>query len=169
MTGLTVVRALKAEKILQKEFDNHQDAHTACYYMFIATSRAFGLSLDLFCCIFVASVIYVCVFVEIGLTGDQVGLAITQSISLLGLLQWGIRSTADISNQMPAVERIFEYQQLESEKEPEHPKKLPDNWPSNGCIQFQNVSYRYSPKGERILRGLSFIIKSKQKIGKRRN
>jgi len=43
--------------------------------------------------------------VEIG----SVGLAITLTLNLMGICQWGIRQSADTENYMTAVERAFEY------------------------------------------------------------
>lgn len=43
------------------------------------------------------------------------GLAITQAISLTGMLQWGIRQMAEMENQMTSVERILEYTGVQSE------------------------------------------------------
>lgn len=165
MNGLATVRALKAEKILRSEFDCHQDTHTACWYMFIATHGAFGLSLDVLCFAFVTCVIYFCIFIDSGLSGDKVGLAITQSISLIGVLQWGVRQSAEVSNQMTAVERVLEYQQLEPENQLSEPQEVSKDWPTKGCIEFRKVFYRYSTKADHVLHGLSLMIKSKEKIG----
>lgn len=40
-----------------------------------------------------------------------------------------------------------------------------DEWPVNGCIEFSDVSLRYRPKTEIVLKNLSFKIESGQKIG----
>lgn len=85
LNGLSTVRAFKAEKILQKEFDNHQDTHSACWYMFLATSSAFGLSLDIMCLLFMVFIIYFFMLFDTTSTGDKVGLAITQAMSLIGM------------------------------------------------------------------------------------
>lgn len=42
--------------------------------------------------------------------------------------------------------------------------KLPRDWPSQGKIEFKNVSYRYSVDNT-TLHGLTFSIKPKEKIG----
>lgn len=66
---------------------------------------------------------------------------------------------------MMAVERVLEYRGLKPEKQPLNPVPLSRDWPSKGCIEFRNVFYKYWNEGEPVLRGLSFVIKSTEKIG----
>lgn len=66
---------------------------------------------------------------------------------------------------MMSVERVLEYRDLEPEKQPETPQKISESWPEAGRIQFRNVFYRYFTEGEPVLRGLSFVIRPKEKIG----
>lgn len=61
-------------------------------------------------------------------------------------------------------ERILEYCQLKPEKQPEIPQNVPEDWPSNGKVEFKNVSYRYSAESEPVLRGLTFTVEPKEKI-----
>lgn len=49
------------------------------------------------------------IFCYIATYGSFVGLAITQTIGLVGLFQWTIKQFAVLENQMSSVERIFEY------------------------------------------------------------
>lgn len=90
LTGLSTVRAFNAEKILENEFDLHQDTHSACWYMFIATSSAFAFSLDFLYLLFVCCIILYYVAIDTDASGDKVGLALTQAMSLGGSLQWGM-------------------------------------------------------------------------------
>lgn len=103
---------------------------------------------------------------DTGVSGEKVGLAVTQAMSLTGMLQWGIRQSAEISNQLMAVERVLEYRDLEQEKQPKKPHEIAAEWPQRGCIEFRNVIYKYFAEAEPVLRGLSFVIKPKEKIGK---
>lgn len=102
---------------------------------------------------------------DTGVSGDRIGLAITQAMALTGLLQWGVRNSAEVSNQMMSVERVLEYRDLEPEPEPERPQEVDDNWPANGVIEFENVFFRYFAEAEPVLRGLSFMIRPQEKIG----
>lgn len=165
LDGLSTIRAFGAQEILKEEFDTQQDTHTACWYMFIATSSAFGFSLDILCFIFVLIVTFSFLLLDSDISGDRVGLAITQSMTMTGLLQWGIRHSVEVTNQMMSVERVLEYSDLETEIQPKKPVEVSRSWPNEGRIEFVNVQLKYIYEGEPVLRGISFIIKQREKIG----
>lgn len=50
---MTTIRSNEAEHILTQEFDKLQDDHSSAWFMFIATSRAFGFWLDLLCAFYI--------------------------------------------------------------------------------------------------------------------
>lgn len=56
LQGLTTIRAFEAEEVLIREFDKHQDLHSGAWYLFIASSRAFGFWLDLVCILYITIV-----------------------------------------------------------------------------------------------------------------
>lgn len=45
----------------------------------------------------------------------NVGLAISQTLILTGMLQFGVRQTAEVISQMTSVERILQYTHIERE------------------------------------------------------
>uniref|UniRef100_A0A2M4AD22 Putative abc transporter n=1 Tax=Anopheles triannulatus TaxID=58253 RepID=A0A2M4AD22_9DIPT len=168
LQGLSTIRAFGAQSVLRREFNDHLDVNSSAWYMFISTSRAFALWLDLVCVLYIGVVtLSFLVGGSQDTLGGSVGLAITQCISLVGMCQWGMRQSAELENQMVSVERVREYTNLPSEPPLETaPKYRPQrNWPEHGTIRFSNVDLRYSDDGERVLKDLNFSIRSCEKIG----
>lgn len=105
-------------------------------------------------------------YVLLGQSGN-VGLAILQCINMIGMCQWGMRQTAEIENQMTSVERVMEYANLPPEPALESTveNKPPAEWPQNGSIQFQDLSFKYSANGEYVLKDITIEVKPGEKIG----
>ena len=172
LQGLATIRSFDAGEVLVSEFDHHQDLHSSAWYIFIASSRAFGFWLDIFCLIYIALVTLSFLVLgdsddPEGTPGGNVGLAITQSIGLTGMFQWGMRQSAELENQMTSVERVLEYSNVESEPPLEStPDKKPrDTWPEEGRVEFKNVYMRYSPLDPPVLKNLNFVVLPHEKVG----
>lgn len=75
--------------MLRKEFDNFQDMHSACWFMSIGTTSAFGFSLDALCVLYIACIIFYFMLFDVNTAGDKIGLAISQALNLTGLVPWG--------------------------------------------------------------------------------
>ncbi|XP_050059327.1 ATP-binding cassette sub-family C member 4-like isoform X1 [Aphis gossypii] len=165
--GLTTIRAFRAENILSNEFDVHQDLHSSAWYLFLTTSRSFGLWLDFTCFIYTSIVALSFLVVSNSIFGGKVGLAITQSYGLSGIMQWVMRQVAELENHMTSVERVLEYTNIPQESSIEScsDKKPPLKWPSNGQISFINFKLRYEPNSRWVINHLNLNIESMQKIG----
>ncbi len=69
---------------------------------------------------------------------------------------------------MISAERIMEYAQLESEVSMDslcYKEAPPSNWPSEGEIKMENVTFQYSINHPMVLQKLSFVIKKSEKVG----
>ncbi|XP_017863871.1 PREDICTED: probable multidrug resistance-associated protein lethal(2)03659 [Drosophila arizonae] len=168
LNGLATIRAFGAQKELIEEFDNFQDLHSSGFYMFLATSRAFGYWLDLICVLYIA-IVTLSFFLFSPQNGGEVGLAITQAMGMTGMVQWGMRQSAELENNMTSVERVVEYEDLEPEGDFESKpnKKPPKDWPDEGKIKFDDLSLRYFPDkdADYVLRSLNIDIKACEKVG----
>lgn len=105
-------------------------------------------------------------------------MAITQVMAMTGIIQWGMRQSAEVANQMMAVERVLEYIQLPAESNLRHrgmyvKKKdknlallsnVPKNWPDQGCIKFKNVYMRYADEDPPVLKDLNIVIYPGEKV-----
>ncbi|XP_060518435.1 probable multidrug resistance-associated protein lethal(2)03659 [Cylas formicarius] len=164
LQGLTTIRAFGAQEILKKDFDGYQNEYSSVFFMYLAASRCFGLWLDFQCVIFIAIVTFCFLILNRETYAANVGLAITQSITLIGTLQYAARQWSELENTMTCVERVKEYADVMPEKD-EGRVKPARTWPENGNIKFQNLSLRYAPSEPKVLNDMSFEIKSKEKVG----
>ncbi|XP_053240553.1 ATP-binding cassette sub-family C member 4 isoform X3 [Podarcis raffonei] len=165
LQGLWTIRAFKAEQRFQELFDAHQDLHTEAWFLFLTTSRWFAVRLDAICAIFVVVVAFASLLLAHTLDAGQVGLALSYSITLMGTFQWGVRQSAEVENLMISVERVLEYTELDKEAPWETNKHPPPDWPSEGVVVFENVNFAYTVDGPLVLRHLSAVVKSKEKVG----
>lgn len=65
---------------------------------------------------------------------------------------------------MTSVERVLEYAELESEAPWETDKRLPGDWPRKGSIIFDSVSFSYSDNTPMVLKNLSIVFTSREKV-----
>ncbi|CAB4055240.1 ABCC4 [Lepeophtheirus salmonis] len=73
-------------------------------------------------------------------SGGDVGLSLTLSLALSGMIQWGLRQSAEVENFMTSVERVVEYGELPKEKGLESDIKLDPSWPDKG-LNFKTNSF----------------------------
>ncbi|XP_054480100.1 ATP-binding cassette sub-family C member 4-like [Anoplopoma fimbria] len=165
LQGLWTIRAFGAEERFQKAFDAHQDLHSGAWFLFLTTSRWFAVRLDGMCSIFVTVTTFGCLLLRDQLDAGSVGLALTYSVTLMGMFQWGVRQSAEVENMMTSVERVMEYTELESEAPWETQKRPPPDWPNKGLVTFDGVSFSYSSDGPPVLKNLTAMFRPREKVG----
>ncbi|KAH1014057.1 hypothetical protein HUJ04_002952 [Dendroctonus ponderosae] len=170
LNGLTTIRASQAEIPLIKEFDEHQNVHTSAWFFTIMCMVSFGLWLDIVCLIFIFVVTFgFVVATEFGYVenGSLVGLAISQSLILTGMVQHGMRQTAEVINQLTSVDRVMHYTKLETEGPFVTPKdQMPKGiFPKHGEIEFRHMNLIYVRGEAPVLKDLNFTINAGEKVG----
>ncbi|MPC55578.1 putative multidrug resistance-associated protein [Portunus trituberculatus] len=141
-----------------------QDLHSSAWFLFLCTTRWFGICLDWLSCIYISMVTYSFMALPDTLGGD-IGLAISSAMLLSGMFQWGVRQSAEVENQMTSVERVLEYSSFEPEAalNTEAGKVPKDVWPDSGVLKFVNVSLKYNEETT-VLKNLNFNIQAKEKV-----
>jgi ATP-binding cassette subfamily C (CFTR/MRP) protein 4 len=106
--------------------------------MFTSPARfiaALGLWLDCVSCTFVASICFSFIMMsQENTTSSNVGLAISQSLILTGMVQYGIKQMMESFQLFTNTERVLQYTRLE--QEPLISKKPTRDWPFKGISLF---------------------------------
>lgn len=177
LSGIATIRSNDAVGYFQDKFRGVHDAHGRAFFAFIACSRWLGFRMDSLMFIFLAVASFASVLVHdrawFAIDPGILGLALSMVLMLGGLFQWCIRQSAEVVNQMVAVERVIGFRDLPSEAPLEnsfdeqittHDGNAVD-WPSEGTIYFENLSVRYRPGLPLSLRGISFRIEGGFRVG----
>lgn len=163
LTGLSTIRANAAQQKITEEFDALQNVHSAIWQLTMSSNAALGLWLDCISTAFVACVTFSFIVMHGETFSANVGLAISQAMILTGMVQYGIRQTAESIQQMTSVERVIQYIELKSENDP--PKIPPSDWPWRGQIEFRDMSLRYDANSAPVLKHLDLLIAPTWKVG----
>ncbi|KAF1791747.1 P-loop containing nucleoside triphosphate hydrolase [Phytophthora cactorum] len=96
-----------------------------------------------------------------------VGVSLTYAFTVTQSLNWTVRMISQLQTQMVSVERIQTYTEMPTEAglTSTAAEKPPLDWPTAGAISFNRVDLRYRPGLPRVLRGLTFSVNAKEKVG----
>ncbi|VVC94166.1 unnamed protein product [Leptidea sinapis] len=161
------IRSAGAQQRLIKEFDRFQDIHTSTWSSYLASGVTLGFWLDFICVLYLTIVIVAFLVIDSKtIFSGNVGLAISQTLILTGMLQFGVRQTAEVISQMTSVERILQYTNIERESQWEKGTiETPKGWPWRGQIEFRNCYMKYTPEDLPILKNLNLVLESGWKVG----
>ena len=144
LNGISTIRANSALKYFRAKFEAAQDAHSRAFFAFIASSRWAGFRMDSLMFLFWAFVSFLSVLFQqkgwFNVNPAILGLALSMLLQLAGVFQWCIRQSAEVINQMVAVERVMQFGDLPSEAPLEldgDAALLQDGWPKEGSIDVQ--------------------------------
>jgi ATP-binding cassette subfamily C (CFTR/MRP) protein 4 len=168
LQGLPTIRSFHQEDAALKYLYRFQNEHSQGWYLYLVSTRWFGMRIDFVSGVFLATVAFSSIPLAGSLNAGLVGLGLTYTVSLAGMFQYCVRLSAEVENVMISAERIMAYSKLESEASlettPPH-QPPPSDWPSRGALVFSDVAFRYSPDLPLVLKNLSFSVKPSEKIG----
>jgi ATP-binding cassette subfamily C (CFTR/MRP) protein 4 len=179
--GLDVIRSFKAGKHLRLEFDKLQNCHSSAWYFHKAFAYSQAFWTDLACSFYTFIVMfYLLIFkngryffivprlklihVFVGSSVGNVGLSVTQSMLMIGLVQYTVKCWEELEYQMKSVERVVEYADVTPEKD-KWTCTPHESWPKHGGITFSAVSMRHSAHNPLVLQDLNLTIRAGEKIG----
>ncbi|XP_028333034.1 canalicular multispecific organic anion transporter 2 isoform X2 [Gouania willdenowi] len=166
ITGCSVIRAYGRHSAFVLMSDFKVDENQKSYYPGIVANRWLGVRIE-----FIGNciVLFAALFAVIGkesLNPGLVGLSVSYALQVTMSLNWMVRMTSDLENNIVAVERVKEYSETKTEApwEVEDKKPHPD-WPSMGNVEFHSYSVRYREGLDLVLKNLSLSVSGGEKIG----
>ncbi|KAF8317717.1 ABC protein [Clavulina sp. PMI_390] len=171
LSGVATIRAYNVSARFLKDNGRYIDRENAALYLFTATQRWMSIRLDFLGALLTLSVALVSVFGANGISPAKTGLLLTEIVGISQFLGMMIRQTAEVENNMNAVERVYQYSNERTIPQEASYDDSPDTispdptWPSVGKIEFKNVTMSYREGLSAVLHGLSLDINGGEKIG----
>lgn len=164
--GASVIRAFGEQPRFILQANQRVDHNQTAYFPRFVATRWLAVNLEFLGNGVVLAATILSVMGKDTLSPGIVGLAVSHSLQVTGILSWIVRSWTDVENNIVSVERVKEY--AETPKEAEWSSEdisLPPAWPQTGTIEFQDYGLQYRKGLEFALKGISLHIQEKEKIG----
>ncbi|KAI1280800.1 Multidrug resistance-associated protein 1 [Halotydeus destructor] len=166
LSGVSTIRAYKANQRFIAESDKKVDCNQMCVHPRLMASRWLSIRLDfLGNCLILCAAMFA-VFSRDSIDAGTAGLSVTYALSVTPSLNWLIRMTSDLETNIVSVERLLEYCRVPTEAkfviEDNRPK---ENWPDRGVLKFDNYGARYRAGLDLVIKNISTVVHPEEKIG----
>ncbi|KAF1319126.1 Abc transporter c family member 5, partial [Globisporangium splendens] len=166
--GVVTIRAFGSQYVqhLVSVAHNLTDRDTTVWLAEATTNQWFQVRMQLLGCGMLIVIVSALVSLHDYLSPGLVGLVFTYALSVDSGLSTVVRTWSRMEILMVSPERILEYVSVPPEGS-QKPLTIepPTQWPRQGTITFDNVVFSYKEGAPAVLKGLSFDIKSNEKIG----
>ncbi|KAL6712781.1 ATP-binding cassette glutathione S-conjugate transporter ycf1 [Lecanora helva] len=167
--GITTIRAYRQQQRFAMENEWRVDANLRAYFPSINANRWLAVRLEFIGSVIIlaaASFAIISVATGSNLSAGMVGLAMSYALQITTSLNWIVRQTVEVENNIVSVERVLEYARLPSEAPDRISKHRPKiSWPAQGVVDFNHYSARYRTGLDLVLKEVDIHIKSHEKIG----
>ena len=172
LSGVATMRANDSVGYFQAKFANLHDGHGRAFFAFVAASRWFAIRMDFIAFVFMSLTSLLAVLFQdqdyLNIPPAVLGMCLTLLLQMAGTnFPWMVRQSAEVVNQMVSVERVNEYGNLlrEADLSTDHDDNVGDSWPEDPSISTSNLTVRYRASIPPALKGISFEVKSGQRVG----
>ncbi|KAF9430408.1 hypothetical protein BGZ94_006978 [Podila epigama] len=166
LAGVATIRAFSEQsRFMADLLDRIDHSNRPFYYLWIANRWLSVRSDSIGGVVALSSGIFI-LMNPIGIDAGTAGLALTYALEFVALVNFLVREYTEIEMELNAIERITEYTDMAQEPPAiVEGRRPPAAWPTGGCIEVKDLELKYAPDLETVLKGVSFTVESRQKVG----
>uniref|UniRef100_A0A8C8K0I0 ABC-type glutathione-S-conjugate transporter n=1 Tax=Oncorhynchus tshawytscha TaxID=74940 RepID=A0A8C8K0I0_ONCTS len=164
--GASVIRAFGEQHRFIVQANKRVDFNQTSYFPRFVATRWLAVNLEFVGNGVVLAAAILSVMGKDTLSPGIVGLAVSHSLQVTGILSWIVRSWTDVENNIVSVERVKEYADTAKEAVwTVEGSSLPLAWPQTGTIEFQDYGLQYRKGLDWALKGITLKIQEREKVG----
>lgn len=164
--GLATIRAMRANNRFNRDFLTKLEDSIRAQLTASSAQQWLGLRMQLLGAVFVGGSGFVAVITSADATSpEMVGLVISYSLSITGLLSGVLNALTETEQELIAVERVHSYCKLKPEVNALGSQDPPFGWPCQGVVKFDDVTMKYRSYLRPSLNRMNFHTSSCERIG----
>lgn len=169
LDGASTIRVFHREQVFLKIFQRATDTNSSAMLNYVTAQRYLALRIELLgsMIVLISSTLVVALNETLQLEAGFAALLIIWSSNYTITLQFLVDTFNEAEAAITSIERVHAMCDLPKEKsmQTDESVKLPDTWPSDGLVEFQDVQLRYRDGLPLALDGLSFHASPGERIG----
>ena len=149
--------------VLHKTIDNMGGA----YYLTFANQQWLSLRLDNIANLLSFATGLLVVTGRFSVNPSIGGLILSYSLSLVGIIQMGIKYLVQVDNSMTSTERLHQYATSTAQEAALESAAniIKPTWPEQGAVRYENVQMRYRPELPLVIDGFNLDIRGGERLG----
>ncbi|KAK6086716.1 hypothetical protein SCUP234_02236 [Seiridium cupressi] len=165
--GLVTIRAFGWKSAFLENGLNLLDSSQKPYYLLFCIQRWLNIMLDFFVAIVAVVLVAFAVNFQGTTTQGALGVALINIISFNTELTELVNNWTDLETSLGAIARLRSFLRETPSEDTKSglATPLPEEWPSTGAIQFEDVSAAYKEGTDLVLRNITLQIQPGQRVG----
>jgi len=168
LDGITTIRAFCVEQIFVQYNNHFLDRNQRAYFLNFSANCWLGLRLEFAGAMVASGATLFAVLQHSTKNAYFAGLAgvsLSYAFTVTQTMNWSVRMLSQLETQMVSVERIKAYAEMEVEANLSSSQPPSQSWPQQGIVKFNDVKLSYREGLPLVLKGLTFQINQKEKVG----
>jgi len=172
ISGISIIRTYGQAELVRQKFARLLQTSTKSSINFTLVSSSMGFFIDLAYVLTGIIMVYITTAridpSQGADSGAMAGFTLALIVSLVGVFQWGVKMFCQTNVLMAAAAEVQSYCTLPSEAPLSVQSDLglkQKGWPKTADISFNQVYMKYRPQDDHVIKNLSLIVSSGEKIG----